>query len=148
GSLGRSVRGASGTVSIFGVQVPVQRGQKEESVDRPLDSAALARSGYLLSLINELEIVLDSKFADFRYDTLRTLTFENGAEIKTGYSTIVARWTADRVVVEHALIGGGEITETYALDGRRLEWDVRVEKDGMKTIRISRVFERAGAEQR
>ena len=80
------------------------------------------------------------------YDTLRTLTFENGAEIRTGYSTIVGTWTTpDRVVLAHALIGGGEISETFELDGTRLKWDVRVKKDGFKTIRISRVFERAAA---
>lgn len=145
GSFGRSLRGAGGTVTIFGVQVPVQnRGQNDDAVVRPLDSAALARSGYLLSFIEKLEIVLDPKFADFKYDTLRTLTYENGEEIKTGYSTIVASWTnGNRVVVEHELIGGGEITETFTLDGRRLKWDLRVEKDGLKTIRISRVFDRA-----
>ena len=143
GRFGRLGAGASGNVTVFGVQIPVERTQEQERIERSIDSAAIVRSGYLLSAIDEIEIVQDRRFADFKYDTLRTRTYENGAEIKTGYSTIVAEWSENDFVIEHALIGGGEISETYELDGARLQWDVRVQKDGLRTIRISRVYERA-----
>jgi hypothetical protein len=131
-------------VVVFGIPIPVERSGEPNRDDRSIDSAALVRSGYLLSVIDELTIRLDRAFVDFAYDTLRTMTYERGVENNTGYSTIVAEWSADRIVLEHELFGGGEISETYELDGSRLRWDVRVKKKGLKTIRLERVYDRAG----
>src|SRR5690554_3778107 len=59
GGLGRAVHNTTGNVSVFGVQVPIpRRGDSGDAPAQPLDSAALARSGYLLSVVEELEIRL------------------------------------------------------------------------------------------
>jgi hypothetical protein len=99
----------------------------------------------VLSLIDRLTIDQDTQATELIYDTLKAATYEHGVALDTGYSTITASWKGYRLVVEHALIGGGEIMETYEVDeiAGELRWDVRVKNDGIRTIRVSRVYRRA-----
>ena len=148
GVIGRMRRSTSGSAVIFGIPVPVpERDTSDRDRARSHNSPSLVRSGHVLSVIDRLSINQDDEAAELVYDTLKAATYEYGVPLDTGYSTIVASWSGDRLVVVHELLGGTEITETYELANRgtELHWDVRVKSEGIRTIRVARVYERAGA---
>ena len=146
GIVGRVLRSTSGSIVINGVPVPELPSSNERNKPRSHDSASLVKSGHVLSTIDKLTISRDNEAVELIYDTMRAATYEFGVAHETGYSTIVAEQSGDRLIVEHTLIGGAEITETYEVDGDRLVWKVRVKGDDIKTIRVSRVYQRAGSE--
>lgn len=148
GTVGRVVRSTSGTISVFGIPVPLPS-RDEGAEPRSHDSESLVKSGHVLSVVDRLTIAQDSRATELVYDNLKTATYEHEVALDTGYSTVVAHWSGDRLVVEHALLGGAEIVETYELDagGEQLSWNVRVKNKGIRTIRISRVYSRGGAAQ-
>ena len=145
GTIGRVIRSTSGTVVIGGIPIPELPRSEERSKPRSHDSPSLVKSGHVLSVVDRLTIDQDAQLTEMVYDTLKAAAYENGIELETGYSTIIATWNGERMVVEHVLASSAAITETYELDGDRLHWDVRVKSKGIRTIRISRVYERAGA---
>lgn len=147
GTVGRILRSTSGSVVILGIPVPELPRDTERSKPRSHDSASLVKSGHVLSAIDRLTITQDREATELLYDTLKAATYEHGVPLNTGYSTVVASWNGDKLVVEHSLIGGAEITETYELDSRadELHWNVRVKNKDIRTIRVSRVYRRAEA---
>jgi hypothetical protein len=134
------------SVVISGIPIPVGQPRADEPRERPrIDNITHIMPDHLLQEAAKLSITQDSRFVDFTYDDWPTITYENGDEHKTRDSIVVPTWTADRIVIKHVVTGGGEITETFALDGARLRWEVRVEKKGFKTLKLNRVYDRADA---
>lgn len=146
GKVGRILRSTSRSVVIFGIPIPTPR-PNERDKPRSHDDSSLVKSGHVLSVVDTLTIHEDARAIELLYDNLEATTYEFGVALDTGYSTVTANWSGDRLVVEHALAGGGEITETYELtrSGTELHWSVHVKNEGIRTIRVSRVYERAAA---
>jgi hypothetical protein len=147
GKIGSIFRRTRPSAVIFGIPLPVPK-PSERDKPRSQDNSSLVKSGHVLSVIDTLKIHEDKDAIELLYDNLEAATYELGVALDTGYSTVTASESGDRLVVLHALSGGGEITETYALDrtGNELHWSVRVKNDGIRTIRVDRIYTRSTAD--